>query len=266
MFQGFYNLTSSMLYQNRNLNTISNNMVNSSTPGFKSDRLISTTFKDAMLYRSENINKNNSTQIGSVSMMKAAAGTETSYNQGIVEETGGNLDFALTKPGFFALEDNDGNRLYTRNGSFDIDQEGYLCLPSMGRVLDDAGNPIEIPSDHITVDKSGNIYEVPLKGLGTEDGADSEDQEPNLIGKIGVINFDDYTQLVKGDNGTFTSQEEGNGVDGGVQWKSIERSNIDTIEEMTSMMSSQRATQSAAQVLKMYDQLMSKIVTDIGRV
>ncbi|WP_124066917.1 flagellar hook-basal body protein [Clostridium sp. E02] len=266
MFQGFYNLASSMLYQNRNLNTISNNMVNSSTPGFKSDRLISTTFKDAMLYRTESINNNNSTQIGAISMMKTAAGTKTSYDQGTVEETGGNLDFALTEPGFFALEDTDGNRLYTRNGSFDIDQEGYLCLPSMGRVLDDSGNPIEITSDHISVDKSGNIYEVPLKGLGTEDGADSEDQEPNLIGKIGVTNFDDYTQLVKGDNGTFTTQAEGNGIDGGVQWKSVERSNIDTIEEMTSMMSSQRASQSAAQVLKMYDQLMSKIVTDIGRV
>lgn len=267
MFQGFYNLTSSMLYQNRNLNTISNNMVNSSTPGFKSDRLLNTTFKDAMLYRNGNINKNNSVQIGSVSMIKAVGGMKTSYNQGVVEETGGNLDFSLTKPGFFTLEDTNGNRLYTRNGSFDIDQDGYLCLPSMGRVLDDGGNPIEITSDHISVDQSGNIYEVPLKGLGTdEDGADTEDQEPNLIGKIGVTNFNDYTQLVKGDNGTFTTQEDGNVVDGGIHWKSIERSNIDPIEEMTSMMSSQRASQSAAQVLKMYDQLMSRIVTDIGRI
>jgi flagellar basal-body rod protein FlgG len=46
----------------------------------------------------------------------------------------------------------------------------------------------------------------------------------------------------------------------------VERSNIDPIEQMTSMMTSQRATQSAAQVLKMYDQLMGKIVSDIGRV
>lgn len=48
-------------------------------------------------------------------------------------------------------------------------------------------------------------------------------------------------------------------------WKSLERSNVDMIEEMTSMMTSQRALQSAAQVLKMYDQIMSKSATEIGR-
>ena len=122
-------------------------------------------------------------------------------------------------------------------------------------------------SNHITVDKSGNIYEEPLKGLKTdEDGGDTEAKEPTLIGKLGVVNFDDTAQLVKGDNGTFTTQAEGKAVDGGVMWKSVERSNIDPIEQMTSMMTSQRATQSAAQVLKMYDQLMGKIVSDIGRV
>lgn len=267
MFQGFYNLASGMLYQNRNLNTISNNMVNVSTPGFKSDRMTSTTFKDEMLYRSGNINKRNPVQVGTSSMMRTVAGVKTSFDQGNVEETGGNLDFALTKPGFFTIENADGNRLYTRNGSFDIDQDGYLCLSSLGRVLGDDGNPIEMTSNNITVDKSGNIYEMPLKGLGSEeDGGDSEDKEPTLLGKIGVVNFDDYTQLVKEDNGTFSSQAEVKEVDGGLMWKSVERSNIDPIEQMTSMMTSQRASQSAIQVLKMYDQLMGKIVSDIGRV
>lgn len=267
MFQGFYNLASGMLYQNRNLNTISNNMVNVSTPGFKSDRMTSTTFKDEMLYRSGNVNKSNPVQIGTASMMRTVAGVKTSFNQGNVEETGGNLDFALTKPGFFTIEGADGNRLYTRNGSFDIDQDGYLCLSKLGRVLGEDGNPIEMTSNHISVDQSGNIYEVPLKGLKTdEDNADTEAEEPTLLGKIGVVNFDDETQLVKGDNGTFTSQAEAKAVDGGLMWKSVERSNIDPIEQMTSMMTSQRASQSAAQVLKMYDQLMGKIVTDIGRV
>ena len=45
----------------------------------------------------------------------------------------------------------------------------------------------------------------------------------------------------------------------------MEKSNVDMVDEMTAMMTSQRALQSAAQVLKMYDQIMSKSVTDIGR-
>lgn len=266
MFQGFYNLASGMLYQNRNLNVIGNNMVNVSTPGYKSDRMLSTTFKDEMLYRTGNRDKTNPAQIGSVSMIRAARSTKVSYSQGALEETGGNLDFALTKPGFFTVQDKDGNKLYTRNGSFEVDNEGYLCLSSVGRVLGDDGNPIAMTSDHFTVDKSGNIYEEPIKGIKTEEGENTEDTEPVLLGKLGAVDFEDYTQLVKGDNGTFTSTADPKAVDGGIQWKSIERSNIDPIDEMTSMMSSQRASQSAAQVLRMYDQLMSKIVTDIGRV
>jgi len=144
---------------------------------------------------------------------------------------------------------------------------GIFACQSWAEYLAKDGNPIEMTSNHITVDQSGNIYEVPLKGLKTdEDNADTEAEEPTLLGKIGVVNFDDETQLVKGDNGTFTSQAEAKAVDGGLMWKSVERSNIDPIEQMTSMMTSQRASQSAAQVLKMYDQLMGKIVTDIGRV
>lgn len=267
MFHGFYNLASGMLYQNRNLNVISNNMVNASTPGYKSDKLVSTTFKDEMLSRNGNRNKNNPVEIGSVSMIRAARATKTSYDQGALEETGENLDFALTNPGFFSIQDSKGNRLYTRNGSFKLDNDGYLCLSSLGKVLGEDGKPIQLSSDHITVDKLGNIYEEPLKGKGTdEDSGDSEDKEPKLLGKIGVVNFADYSQLVKGDNGTFTTTAEATAANGGIQWKSIERSNIDPIEEMTSMMSSQRASQSAAQALKMYDQLMGKIVSDIGRV
>lgn len=267
MFHGFYNLASGILYQNRNLNVISNNMVNTSTPGYKSDRMVSTTFRDQMLVRNGNRDKTNPVQIGSVSMIRAAGSTETSYEQGTLDETGGLLDFALTKPGFFTVEDQAGNRIYTRNGSFHIDDEGYLSLSTLGRVLGEDGKPIELSTDHITVDQQGNIYEEPLKGLGLEeDGNSSEDEEPVLLGKIGVVDFGDYTQLVKGNNGTFTTTAQANPADGGIQWKKLERSNMDPIDEMTSMITSQRASQSAAQVLKMYDQLIGKIVTDIGRV
>jgi len=266
MFQGFYNLASQMLYQNRNLNVISNNMVNVNTPGYKSDKLVATTFKDEMLYRSGNTGIGNSTQLGTVSMIRTASSTETNYEQGTVEETGGNLDFALTQPGFFTIQDSDGNKIYTRNGSFSVDSEGYLSCSSLGRVLDEDGSPIEMTTDHFTVDESGNIYEAAIEGLATDEDTTESDEEDTLIGKIGVVNFNDYTTLQKGDNGTFTTTEEGTATDGGIQWKSLERSNMEPINEMTSMISSQRSSQSAAQVLKMYDQLIAKVVTDIGKV
>lgn len=51
MYQGFYNLASGMLTQSRNLNVISNNMINIQTAGYKSDKMVSSTFQEEMLYR-----------------------------------------------------------------------------------------------------------------------------------------------------------------------------------------------------------------------
>ena len=86
------------------------------------------------------------------------------------------------------------------------------------------------------------------------------------IGALRVVDFADYEQLHKEDYGMFSTNQAAQEVENPeIIWKSLERSNVDMVEEMTNMMSSQRALQSAAQVLKMYDQIMSKASTDVGR-
>ena len=87
-------------------------------------------------------------------------------------------------------------------------------------------------------------------------------------GRLKVVDFADYGQLRKEENGLFSSGAAPRDITDGstvVQWQSLERSNVDMVEEMTAMMSSQRALQSAAQALKMYDQVMSKAASDVGR-
>ena len=56
-----------------------------------------------------------------------------------------------------------------------------------------------------------------------------------------------------------------NGEETKIIWQSLEKSNVNMVNEMTAMMSAQRALQGAAQALKMYDQIMSKSVVEIGR-
>ena len=63
MYQGFYNLVSGMLTQNRDLNTISNNMVNIQTPGYKSDTMLARTFDEEMLIRTGTVSKGNPTEL-----------------------------------------------------------------------------------------------------------------------------------------------------------------------------------------------------------
>ena len=153
MFQGYYDLASNMITQNRNLNVISNNMANVSTPGYKADKLIESTFREEMIYRYDQQGK---TQVGTVSRMNIADERVTNYAEGGLRETGGALDVGLTGDGFFAVQTNNGV-VYTRNGSFNLDDERYLVLPGIGRVLGTDGAPIQLPTDAVGIDKQGNI-------------------------------------------------------------------------------------------------------------
>ena len=116
MYQGFYNLTSGMLTQSRNLNVISNNMVNVQTSGYKRDTMVTSTFQEEMLYRTGRHNKANPTPLSVTSKIKTASRTYVDYDQGSFEQTDGIYDFAIGGSGFFCIQTPDGER-YTRNGS-----------------------------------------------------------------------------------------------------------------------------------------------------
>lgn len=252
MYKGFYTLTSGMLSQQRNLNVVSNNMVNFSTPGFKKDTFLSGTFQEEMLSRVGNKNRANPTQMGTTtSMMRAPQETVTNFTQGGFLETEQPLDFALSQNGFFQVQTDNG-LIYTRNGSFEIDDEGYLNLPRMGRVLGTNG-PIQFNSDDIMVNEEGTILENNGNGYVPVDN-------------FAIVDFADYATLAKVGEGMFQSNAQANNVQSAVVWKTLERSNVEPMEEMSVMLQSQRALQSASQVLKMYDQLLSKATTEIGRV
>jgi len=257
MYQGFYNLASGMLTQSRNLTVISNNMVNVQTAGYKHDTMVTSTFQEELLYRTGRHNKGNPQELAVTSKIRTATQTYVNYEQGSYDPTGGIYDFALVGNGFFCIQTDQGVR-YTRNGSFAVDGDGYLVLNEQGRVLSTAGQPIQIDNENFSVDSRGHIV---VPGL---DGAEERD-----YGTLRVVDFADYDALHREDNGLFsTGQAPIEAADNGgatVLWQSLERSNVDMVEEMTAMMSSQRALQSAAQMLKMYDSVMSKSATDVGK-
>ncbi len=239
MFQGFYDLASNMITQNRNLNVISNNMSNVSTPGYKMDRLMESTFRDEMLYRYDQDGK---TQVGPVSRMNIADERVTDYTEGGIRETGYPLDVGLTGDGFFVIETDNGE-VYTRNGSFNLNNEGYLILPGMGRVLGTDGQPIQMDTDDIAIDGQGRITSA--------DGG-------QYFGTLDVVDFADYAQLTKVTGGVFQTAAEPVGSNAVVTQKFLEDSNVSMAEQMTAMMSSQRVLQGSAQILRMYDQLISR--------
>ncbi len=246
MFQGFYDLTSTMVTQNRNMNIISNNMSNVSTPGYKADDLMMSTFREELIYRYDRAGK---TPVGTVSRMALADERVTDYTEGGLRETGGSLDVGLSGNGFFTIQTSDGV-VYTRNGSFNLDNQGYLILQGFGRVMGLNG-PIQLPTDKVSINKNGAI-------TSTETG--------QYYGTLQIVDFADYNQLTKISGGMFRADGQAQAAQGAsVTQKYIEDSNVSMVDEMTAMMSGQRALQSAAQVLRMYDQLTSRM-SQIGTI
>ncbi len=281
MVKGFYNLTSAMLTHGRHLDVISNNMANAATAGFKTDRFTGSTFENVMWELVGNKTKNYQ-EIGEQSWISAPSQLYTDYTQGSLDNTLLPLDFAINGPGYFAIqtgteteaqeggeveEGGEGEEaaaanlpedwpsvrrgiVYTRAGSFSLDNDGYLTLPNQGRVLSQTLEPIRLVTDQFTTDGYGGLF--------TTTGG--------FLGRIGVFTFEDEeAMLEKDDYGTFAAQQDGEAVATPILNGWLERSNIDWVKEMTEMISTQRVYQSAAEAIKIYDNVLTRVTQEVGR-
>lgn len=244
MTRGFYTLDSGILTQSRVLNTISNNIANSNTTGFKKAKVMTKTFGSMVIDR---VNQTR-TPIGSATLMNTVDETVTDYSQGSPEQTGRSLDFAINGDGFFGVQTDSGT-VYTRGGSFNVDADGYLVLSGKGRVIGTNGAAIRPGTDNITSDEQGNIF---------TDG--------QKVGQIGVYSFADKSTLKTEGEGMYTGNNATPVTGAKILWKTVENSNVKMADEMTSAISSQRTFQSCSQALKMYDEILDKATTQIGKI
>ena len=116
-------------------------------------------------------------------------------------------------------------------------------------MLDREGNHIQLPTDYIKADDQGNLY----------------DMSDGYLGTLGIFRFEDNGTLERNAYGLFTGENAEVNEEAEVLHKWVERSNVDMVREMVSMMSTQRALQSAAQMSKIYDEVIQRAVNDIGR-
>ena len=119
----------------------------------------------------------------------------------------------------------------------------------MGYVLNPDGQKISLSTDKISVDLQVVIH--------SENGA--------VLGQIGLFEFPEDAKLERDDRGMFTAEGATPAAGSRVMTGYVERSNTDPIKQMTEMITYQRSLQSAASVMKMYDNLMTKATTDIGK-
>lgn len=259
MLSGFYTAASGMLMQQRTLNVIANNMANENTPGFKTERVVSTTFEHELLTRIEG---NSRTPIGSGSPIRIVEDVPTTFDPSLLEATGRPFDLAINGDGFYNIQVGE-EQLMTRNGNFDIDDEGFLILRGAGRVLGAKGE-IEVENSSFTVDVDGTVFNSKGRRVDT-----LLITLPDQNSQLEKVRNGLYTvQPRPGENGEPADEAQEAGVDTvrmpHIIQGQLEHSNIDFNREMTLMMETQRTFQSCSNALKTIDQMNQKTANQIA--
>lgn len=252
MLSGFYTIASGLITRQRNVETIGNNLTNAQTPGFLSEKIVNSSFEMELMSRLSDAGE---TQLGDgIGAVAAVVGDSvTRFTPGSLKETGRSLDVAINGNGFFSVKGGDGKIYLTRSGAFDIDKDGYLIAPGIGKVQGQNGD-IQIKTTNISIASDGTITNAAGASLG----------------KISVSTPQDYQALTRESNGLFTADATANPLTASSSFQlvqnNLEMSNVDVNTELTNLIAAQRSLQSCATVLKTIDSLESKAASRIAAV
>lgn len=253
--QALHTAATGMRAQEQNVQTVANNISNIRTTGYKKQRA---EFQDLLyqdLRRVGSTSSNSGTvvptgiQIGSG--VKFAA-TSRVLTQGSLEQTQQPLNAAIRGDGYFEIELPDGRTAYTRDGSFERNQNGEIVTLDGYQV---AGG-ITIPQNarSITISNDGEVEVVT-----------GNDQTPTNVGQIEIINFVNPGGLEAiGDNlfletaasgapQTGTAGEDGRGT---ILQGFLEGSNVEAVAEISDLISAQRAYELNSRVISAADEMM----------
>jgi flagellar basal-body rod protein FlgG len=247
-----------MLAQQLNVDTISNNIANMTTTGFKRQRA---EFQD-LLYQTKvrpgSASSDASTTVpsGIQQGLGVRAGSVYRINeQGAIQVTGNKLDLANLGQGYFQILLPSGETAYTRDGSFQINQDGKM-VTSQGYALQPE---ITIPTDavDISINNSGQVY-IKLQG------------QPNMtnVGQIQTALFPNDAGLEAiGNNLATVTEASGAAVlgnpgspgYGALEQGALEASNVNVVSEITSLIQAQRAYEMNSKVIQAGDQMLNTI-------
>jgi len=247
--------------QDTALTTISNNLANVSTVGFKKDSAV---FQDLMYQvkrepgglNSQDSQLPSGLQLGTGVRIE---GTTKQFTQGSMEVTEQALDLAVNGRGFFQVLLPDGTTSYTRDGQFQVNSDGEMVTASGNRLEPS----ITIPenSSNVTIGEDG-IVSITISGQTT----------PQQVGQINTVDFINPQGLKAIGNNLFRETEaSGNpqtgtpGLSGFGELKQgmLELSNVEVVEELVSMITTQRAYEMNSKVVSTADQMLQYITQNL---
>ena len=265
MIKGLYTAHTGMVNEMNRLDILTNNLANADTTAYKKEGTTSRTFADELAIKIKDTSDYGLPKaIGEMSLVTHLGQVYTDYSAGNIKVTDNETDFAIDGEGFFAVAftDKQGNTSvkYTRDGNFVVDNQGYLRTKDGDYILNAegarSGNPsaenyIQLnPTAALAVDELGYIY-----------------QNDEMVGTIGIIDFENYDYIEKYGENLY------NLVEGGVVTEStaklrqgmLEGSNVNVVDEMVNMIAIQRAYEAGQKVITSIDETLSTTVK-LGKV
>lgn len=236
MLDGLYSAAAGMAAQQAQIDAISNDLANMSTPGYQATRV---GFHD-LLYTTGGASNGSTVATGA----GAAAGLiGRSQIQGAIQSTGQPLDVAIVGAGYIEVRRPDGTIGLTRNGTLQVDAQGRLST-SVGMLLQP---PITIPrgvaSDHVEIGADGTVR-----------------AGKRVLGKISLVTVPAPDSLLAdGDNvysATAASGPIGKATGATLQQGSLENSNVDVASAMGEMIAAQQGYSMASKAIQAQDQML----------
>lgn len=210
----------------REMDTVSNNIANMNTPGYRGQHMM---FKEYV---------EDPRGIMDPLSMVLDYGQFMSNKPGAMKLTGNKLDVALQGPGFMHVQGPGGETMYTRAGNFKTTVSGELVTAEGNPVLSNGGGPITIPAGttDISIAEDGTIS--------NQDG---------VVGQIGMTEFPNINELDAVGDSMYRASENANGQpaqETRMVQGLLEGSNVNSIVEMTRMIDVHRSYQSVQRMLQ----------------
>lgn len=252
MIRSMWTAASGMSAQQMMIDVMANNLANTSTVSFKKSRaefedLFYATYKESGSLTAAGGNVPVGIQIG---MGTRPVAVQKMFTQGDYMETKNDLDLAIEGEGFFKLISDD-REVYSRDGAFNVDSDGYIVNARGDRLQPD----FVVPSDTATIniDKNGEITCLDVGG------------DPLATGQIPLYTFTNPAGLKSiGRNAYIETQASGDALEGDagseifgtIAQGYLEMSNVDAVEEMINMIAGQRAYEMNSKTIKTADSML----------
>lgn len=257
MVRSLWTAAAGMNAQQFNIDTISNNLSNVNTTGFKRNRA---DFED-LIYQTRRMAGTPATELTLVPVGEEighgvrAAASRKLYSQGSLQNTGELSDMAIEGEGFFRVLLYDGSYGYTRDGSFKIDSNGQFVTSNGYRLLPDVVMPEGFLRDTVTISETGRVF-TKMPGL----------DDPIEVAQLELYRFVNPSGLqavgrnilkVTAASGEPIGGRPGYDGNGQILHKFLEMSNVQVVEEMVNMIVAQRAYEMNSKAIQTSDTMLS---------